>query len=100
MTDREELIQDICVARFGPTAWEQMSEESRADFRWQAEFWHWAVREVVEPDIRAEEWERHGNNCRGMWDEWVEDLREKVEALQGRDSYWDDALDEVMDLLR
>jgi hypothetical protein len=31
--------------------------------------------------VRAGERERHGSNCRGMWDEWLHDLREKVEAL-------------------
>jgi len=36
---------------------------------------------AVEPMIRSDEQERHGNNCRGMWDEWLGDLREKVEAL-------------------
>jgi hypothetical protein len=39
------------------------------------------VIDAVEPLIRADEQERHGNNCRGMWEEWLGDLRAKVEAL-------------------
>ena len=36
-----------------------------------------------EEDIRADERKRHGNNCRGMWDEWLLDLKDKVKALLG-----------------
>lgn len=39
------------------------------------------ILDAVEPIIRADERERHGNNCGGMWDEWTHDLRAKVEAL-------------------
>jgi hypothetical protein len=51
--------------------------------------------------VRANEQERHGSTCRGMWDEWMHDLREKVDALHGcaPSTYWDDALDEVLALL-
>lgn len=41
-----------------------------------------AVIAAVEPLIRADEQERHGSNCGGMWDEWLDDLRGKVQALR------------------
>lgn len=40
-----------------------------------------AVVEAVEPLIRADEQERHGNNCGGMWDEWTHDLHAQVKAM-------------------
>lgn len=49
-----------------------------------------AALDEVEPLIRADEQERHGNNCAGMWDEWLTDLRVKVEALDKIWTAWDD----------
>lgn len=53
--------------------------------------------------VRADEQERHGNNCGGMWDEWLHDLRVKVEALprasmaDGRYLLWEEQVLALLD---
>lgn len=51
--------------------------------------------------VEAREQERHGNNCGGLWDEWLTDLRAAVMAKRGDQKYamkWD-AYQDVLDLL-